>query len=363
MKIALVAPFEEPVPPRTYGGTELVVYNLAEELVIAGHDVTVFASGDSRTSARLWPVFPVNLRQHPDARDTQFREALKFIGIGRVIEGLAAQDFDIIHNHLGWRLMPFAACLPAPIVTTLHGPLNIAYHAYLYTHFGQFSYVSISDAQRRPAPGLNFAATVYNGIDCSQFEFNDSPQDYFVFLGRFSPEKNPVEAISAAKRAGVRLRMAAKIDTVDRRYFEEHVAPLIDGTQVEYVGEVGHAEKNELLRNARGLLFPIDWEEPFGLVMIEALATGTPVIAYPRGSVPEIVRDGAGFITRNVDEMVNAILNIGRINRRACREYAVEHFDRSVMARRYVAAYERIAEVRPSGIGLSDLGLSAAQTH
>lgn len=342
MRIALLSPFEESVPPQKYGGTELVVFNLAEELVELGHDVVVFAPGDSNTSARLEAIFEVNLRKHPDATTPQLREALKLVGIGRVVERLRAGDFDVVHNHIGWRLLPFAGTIDAPIVTTLHGPMNVPYHNFMYSQFPAASFVSISDAQRRPRPDLNYVATVYNGISCANFDLGTSPDGYFAFLGRFSPEKGALEAIHAARAAGVSLVMAAKVDMADREYFDSAIQPLIDGSQIRYIGEVDHAGKNQLLGNARGLLAPIQWEEPFGLVFIEALACGTPVIANGRGSVPEIVRGDVGFVTCDHDSIVAAIRSIGTIDRRRCREYACTHFDRSLMARRYQAVYEKL---------------------
>lgn len=344
MKIALVAPFEEPVPPRTYGGTELVVYNLAEQLVASGHDVVVFASGDSSTTARLEPVFPISLRADKRADNSHSRDALKFVGLGRLLEKLNSEDFDVIHNHFGWRLLAFASQLTAPLITTLHGPLSLPYYQHVFSEIGPLPFVSISNAQRRPAPQLNYVATVYNGIDCGSFTFNDKPQDYFTWLGRFSPEKGPVTAINAAKAAGVPLVMAGKIDMADRDYFEREVEPQIDGSDVRYIGEVNHAQKNELLRNARGMLVPIDWEEPFGLVMVEALATGTPIIANRRGSVPEIVQSDVGFITDSFEQIVVGIRNIDQISRSRCREYVCARFDCHTMTQGYLAAYEKVLE-------------------
>jgi glycosyltransferase involved in cell wall biosynthesis len=344
MKIALVSPFEEPVPPRTYGGTELVVYNLAEELNALGHDVTVFASGDSACSARIDPIFEISLRADTNANDMRLRDALKLVGISRIVERANIEDYDIIHNHLSWRLLPFANLLRAPMVTTLHGPVNVCGYERIFNLFRDSAFISISDAQRRPAPDMNFVATVYNGIDCSAFHFNDSPGDCLVFLGRFSPEKGPLAAIKAAKAAGSRLIMAGKVDLVDETYFRAEIEPWIDGEQVTYIGEVNHAQKNELLGRARALLFPIDWEEPFGLVMVEALATGTPVIANRRGSVPEIITPEVGFVTDSFDSIVQALGRIDSISRKRCREYVCDRFDRSRMAQSYLAAYEKVIE-------------------
>jgi glycosyltransferase involved in cell wall biosynthesis len=344
MKIALVAPFEEPVPPRTYGGTELVVYNLAEQLVALGHEVAVFASGDSKTSARLEAIFPVSLRADRTLTDPQVRDAMKVIGLGRLIDRVNAEDFDVIHNNFGWRFLAFAGQLKAPVITTFHGPLSLPYYKRVLSEVGRLPFVSISDAQRRPFPGLNYVSTVYNGIDCAAFSYNETPQDYFAFLGRFSPEKGPVTAIRAAMQAGVPLVMAGKVDIVDREYFATQVEPLIDGRQIRFIGEVNHAQKNELLRNARALLVPIDWEEPFGLVMTESMATGTPVIANRRGSVPEIVRHDVGFITDSFDAIVSAMQNIDTISRSRCREYVCDRFGCEAMAQGYLSAYEKVLE-------------------
>lgn len=342
MKIALVAPFEEPVPPRTYGGTELVVYNLAEELVALGHEVVVFASADSQVSARVESIFQKSLRADETITGNQMRDAMKMIGLGRLVGKLNEEDFDIVHNNFGWRLLAVGEQINAPVITTFHGPLCQDYYIRIFSELPPYPFVSISDAQRRPCPDLNYVATVYNGIDCASFEFSQKPGEYVAFLGRFSPEKGPAQAICAAKRAGVPLVMAGKIDFVDREYFEAEVQPHIDGERVQFIGEVNHTQKNEFLRNARALLVPIEWEEPFGLVMIESLATGTPVIAHRRGSVPEIVTSKVGFITENADEMAEAIMSVDRIDRQRCRDYVCSRFNRQAMAQGYVAAYEKV---------------------
>jgi glycosyltransferase involved in cell wall biosynthesis len=343
VKIALVAPCEEPVPPRTYGGTELIVYNLAEELVIAGHDVVVFASGDSQTSARLEAIFPQNLRSRPDIGIEGMRDMLDVLSIGRLISRLNAEDFDVIHNHHTWRLCAFRHLLRAPMVTTFHGRMDLPFYRTAFEELGNCPFTSISDSQRRPLPHLNYLATVYNGIDTSSFEPNEFPEDYLVFLGRFSPEKGPVAAIDAARAAGRRLIMAGKIDPVDRAYYEVEVKPRIDGRQVTYIGEVNHTEKNKLLRNAYALLMPIDWEEPFGLVMVEAMATGTPVVANRRGSVPEVMSGGGGLIVDTPTELAEAVEAVGSISRRDCRNYVCRRFSRQAMAAGYCGVYERMA--------------------
>jgi len=344
LRIALVAPFEEPVPPRTYGGTELVVYNLAEELVTLGHEVVVYASGDSRVTARLESIFPLSLRTDPSITDPALRDAMKTVGLGRLILRLNEEEFDVIHNHFGWRLLSLAGHLNAPVVTTFHGPLHLEYYKRVFSELPPYPFISISDAQRRPQPDLNYVATVYNGIDCASFEWCDQPGEYLAFLGRFSPEKGPLDAIHAARAAGVPLVMAGKVDFVDREYFEQQVQPHIDGSHVRFIGEVNHAQKNELLKNARALLVPIAWEEPFGLVMVESLASGTPVIAHRRGSVPEIIAEDVGFITENVFDMTQAIHRLDTLSRARCRQYVCEKFGRTRMAQCYAAAYEKVLE-------------------
>ena len=257
MKIVQLSPLEEPVPPKKYGGTELVVYNLCEELINLGHEVFLLASGDSITRATLVPVFPKSIRKLPEARNMKIRESLKFMGIGTILQLLKKIKPDIIHNHMGWRMLPFSPLFEAPFVTTLHGPLDIGYQQFVYGKFSDSSFVSISDSQREPFDKLNYAATVYNGIDTALFPFSEKTNGYFAFLGRMSPEKGPVQAIELAKKAGVKLVMAAKVDTVDELFFNEEVKPLIDGKQITFLGEVGHAGKVKLLKNAIALLAPI----------------------------------------------------------------------------------------------------------
>lgn len=343
MKIIQLASFEERVPPLKYGGTELIVSNITEELVKRSHKVYLLASGDSKTSAKLIPVFSTSMRQLPEAKDMKIRDALKFIGVGKMLELLNNIKADIIHNHLGWRFLAFANFATCPVVTTLHGPLSVPYMQYIHKKFAQFNFVSISNSQRKPLPELNFVSTVYNGIDISKFEFNDKPEDYFAFLGRMSPEKGPIQAIQIAKLAGVKLKMAAKIDAVDTEYFKKEVEPLIDGKQIEFIGEIGPEEKSDFLKNAIGLIAPIQWEEPFGLFFIEAMACGTPVIACKRGSVPEIVKNGEnGFIVETVEEGAKAVKKIETIDRMGCRKHVEKYFTTEKMVDGYEKVYEKI---------------------
>lgn len=343
MKIVQLSPFEEPVPPKKYGGTELVVYNLCEELVNLGHEVSLFASGDSKTRAALIPVFKKSIRKMPEARDMKIREALKFMGIGTVLQLLSNLKPDIIHNHIGWRILPFSQLFNAPVVTTLHGPLDIEYQRFVYGKFRDSPFVSISESQREPFAQLNYAATVYNGIDIKRFPYSEKTEGYFAFLGRMSPEKGPVQAIKLAKKAGVKLIMAAKVDAVDEPFFNKEVKPLIDGKKITFLGEVGHVKKVKLLKNAIALLAPIQWREPFGLFFVEAMACGTPVITYKRGSAPEIVEhEKTGFVIDTEKQFLAAIKKIGQIKRRDCRERVENRFSSAIMAKNYLRVYEKL---------------------
>ncbi len=343
MKIAILAPFEESVPPAKYGGTELVVYNLIEQLIKMGHEVTLLASGDSKTSAKLEAVFPQSIRLLPESQDIRQRDALKYMGIGKVVSFLKRNKFDIIHNHIGWRLLPFQEVIESPVITTLHGPLDVPYHQKVYGAYSTSKFVSISLNQRLPMSQLNFIANVYNGIEVEKFEFNETPKDYFAFLGRMSPEKGPGQAIEIAKKAGVKLLMAAKVDAVDKEFFENKVRPLIDGDQIQFIGEVNHNEKVKFLKNAKALIAPIQWEEPFGLFFIEAMACGTPVVTMKRGSVSEIVVNGkTGFICEDIDEASEKIKSIGKIERIDCYNHVKENFSAEKMAEEYTKVYVKV---------------------
>ncbi|MCL5410356.1 MAG: glycosyltransferase family 4 protein [Patescibacteria group bacterium] len=340
MKIAILSPFEESVPPVKYGGTELVVYNLIEELVKLGHEVTLLGTGNSRTSAKLVTIFEKPLRS---CVESNTREIYKIVGISKIVSILAKNKYDIIHNHIGWRFLPFSKALNTPVVTTLHGPLSIPLQQEIYEIWKKENYISISLSQQRPMPSLNYVGNVYNGIDFTKFHLFKKPNDYFAFLGRMSPEKGPKEAIEVAKKAGVRLIMAAKVDLVDRQYFENKVKPLIDGKQIKFVGEVDHPGKLELLGKAKALIAPIQWEEPFGLYFIESLACGTPVIALKRGSVPEILIDEKnGFICENLAQMCLATKKISSIDRKFCHDHAKENFNSTKMASNYLKCYKKV---------------------
>ncbi len=336
MRIAQVAPLYERVPPALYGGTERVVSYLTEELVRQGHDVTLFASGDSITRARLIPVWDRALRldeRHPEA------SSLHMLMVEEVFKRAAA--FDVVHFHIDALQLPLARRHTTPCVMTMHGRLDIPGLAELYAEFRDLPLISISDSQRRPLPLANWHTTVHHGLPPGIFQPSYEPGGYLAFVGRISPEKRVDRAIEIAHRSGVPLRIAAKVDPVDREYYEETVAPLIDGKFIEYIGEVGDRDKAQFLAGALALLFPIEWPEPFGLAMIEAFASGTPVIAFRRGSVPEVVDEGvSGCIVEDVESAVAAVARMPAWDRRRCREVFEKRFTVSRMARDYCEAYE-----------------------
>ena len=342
MKIAQIAPLFESVPPKFYGGTERVVYHLTEELVRQGHDVTLYASGDSQTSARLAPQCARALRLDSSCVDNIAPHVLLVENICR-----DAPRYDIIHTHIDYLPYPVLRRLNTPSVATLHGRLDIPDIAPLYREFSDIPLVSISDAQRAPLPWANWQRTVYHGIPENAFTFRREKGSYLAFLGRISREKRLDNAIAIARRVGMPLKIAAKVSDNEKEYFDRHIRPLLKQPQIEYLGEIGEAEKNDFLGNAYALLFPIDWPEPFGLVMIEAMACGTPVIAFPGGSVPEIIENGAtGFVVNNIGEAAGAVRNIEKISRQACREAFEKRFTASRMAADYSGVYERIIKGR-----------------
>jgi glycosyltransferase involved in cell wall biosynthesis len=322
-----------------YGGTERVVSYLTEDLVRQGHDVTLYASGDSQTAARLVPIGPRALWQDGAVKDSLPHHI-------RLVERVFAEAdrFDIVHFHCDYVHFPLARRMPCPTVTTLHGRLNPADDAGLFEDFADLPMVSISDAQRGPVPWANWRATVYHGLPRDLHTLRDGSGGYLAFLGRLSPEKGIDKAVEIARRTGLRLKVAARIYGEEHRYFEESVKPLFQASPwVEFMGEVGGAAKDEFLGNARALLFPIEWPEPFGLVMIEAMACGTPVIAFRRGSVPEVMIDGVtGFVVDDAEEAIEAVGKIGSINRRTCRRVFEERFDAVRMARDYTEVYRRL---------------------
>ena len=340
MRIAQVAPLIESVPPKHYGGTERIVSYLTEELVRAGHDVTLFASGDSVTNARLIASCERSLRKNERCKDPVAREVLL---VDHVIEYV--NEFDLIHFHTGYLHFPICRYLPVPHVTTLHGRLDMPDMGPVFQRFRDVPVISISNAQRQPLPWANWQTTIYHGLPKDLFDFRPNQGDYLAFLGRISPEKRVDRAIEIAKRVSMPLKIAAKVDRADSRYFKRDIEPLLKQSHIEWVGEISDQHKNEFLGNAYALLFPIDWPEPFGLVMIEAMACGTPVIAYDCGSVPEVLKDGVtGFIVRDLDEAAEAVRRIGKLSRAPCREVFERRFAASRMAQDYVNAYMSLIE-------------------
>jgi glycosyltransferase involved in cell wall biosynthesis len=338
MKIAQISPLAESVPPSLYGGTERVVAYLTDELVALGHQVTLFASGDSATKAKLVPVVPKSLRQDANIRDLH---PYTCILVDQAMR--RAQEFDILHFHIEMFHYPSARALASRMVTTLHGRLDLPDLVPFYRTFSHFPLISVSNAQRVPLPPVNWLATVHHGLPIDLLSFSPRPKDYFAFLGRISPEKRPDRAIQIAIRSGVKLKIAAKVDKADTAYFDAEIKPLLQHPLIEFIGEIGEHEKNELLGGARALLFPIDWPEPFGLVMIEAMACGTPVIAFNSGAVPEIIEHGVtGLIVNSMDEAIRAAERVQGLNRSKIRRRFEERFTSRRMARDYVSAYEAL---------------------
>jgi glycosyltransferase involved in cell wall biosynthesis len=339
MRIAQVAPLAESVPPKLYGGTERVVSWLTEELVGLGHDVTLFASGDSRTSAKLDPVWPRALRLSKPHSDSAAAHSVLLEQVCR-----RAKDFDVIHCHVDWIHLPALSRCETPVVTTVHIRLDLPHLTTIGDRFPTAGFVSISNDQRKPLPNLNWLATVYHGMPSTLLEPAGGPGDYLAFLGRITPEKGPDRAIRIARAACLPLRIAAKIPRSESTFFKTAIAPHMDGDQIRFVGEVDDRTKGQFLCNARALLFPIDWPEPFGLVMIEALACGTPVIAPPRGSVPEIIEHGVtGFIAETEEEAIEAVGRLGEIDRNRVRAEFDRRFTSRKMAESYAELFATIA--------------------
>lgn len=338
MKIAQISPLYESVPPKLYGGTERVVHFITEELVSQGHDVTLFASGDSLTSARLVPVTSRSLRLDDGCVD----QIAPHFTMMEMVER-EAYKFDIIHNHIDYFFYPYIKKMNGRILTTLHGRLDIPELQPLYKEYYQVPVVSISDSQRLPLPFANWQGTVYHGLPLNLFELRPQPGNYLVFLGRISPEKRVDRAIDIAIRAGIPIKIAAKISVVDRDYYEAKIKKLLDHPLVEMLGEIGDREKQDVLGGALGLIYAIDWPEPFGLAMIEAMACGTPVIAYKNGSVPEVVDDGiTGFIVNSREEAVEAVKKLPDLDRRKCRRVFETRFSSKRMVNDYLALYESL---------------------
>jgi glycosyltransferase involved in cell wall biosynthesis len=340
MRIAQVAPLLESVPPRLYGGTERVVSYLTEEFVRQGHEVTLFASGDSRTTARLVPGCPKALWRDPACREPLPHHVALVEAVVR-----ESHRFDVVHFHTDHVHLPALDRLACPALTTLHGRVHPQDHEPLFDAFPGAGLASISDDQRRPAPGANWLGTVHHGLPRDLHTFREAPGTYLAFLGRLSPEKGVDKAVEIARRVGMPLRVAAKVYPEEVHYFEEVVEPLFRRSPwVEFVGEVGGVAKDAFLGDAHALLFPIDWAEPFGLVMIEAMACGTPVVAFRRGSVPEVLADGVtGFVVDDVSGAVEAVGRVGALSRRACRRAFVDRFNAARMARDYLGLYRKLS--------------------
>lgn len=335
LRIAQIAPLYESVPPKLYGGTERIVAYLAEELVRRGHEVTLYAAGDSAARVPLAAGVPRSLRL---AGLDHFGPSFHLPMLSDVYDH--ASRFDIIHSHVDCLSFPLARLVEVPTVSTMHGRLDLHELLPIYRNYSDLPVVSISNDQRRPLREMNWVRTVYHGLPRNLLAFSPQSGNYLAFLGRMSPEKRPDLAIEVARRAGVPLKIAAKVDRTDRDYFEAVIKPLLSAPGIEFIGEISEAEKQQFLGGALALLFPVDWPEPFGLVVIEALACGTPVIARPCGSVPEVLRDGVtGFIGSSVDELVAAVHKLGEISRQKCREEFDGRFTAEVMAANYERVY------------------------
>ena len=343
MKIAQLAPLAESVPPRLYGGTERIVSYLSEELIRLGHEVSLFASGDSRTQARLHAICSKGLRGCREISNPLAFQTLLLEKAFRIEE-----EFDVIHSHLDFWAFPFARRSRTPVLTTLHGRLDLPELRPIYEEFSESPVISISNAQRRPLAWANWQGTVYHGLPRDLYSFHAEPGRYLAFVGRLTPEKRPDHAIEVAKRVGMPLRIAAKVDPVDQDYFDREIEPLLSHSLIEYVGEITDAEKNAFIGNAYALIAPFDWPEPFGLVFIEALACGTPVLAYRRGSVPEIIDEGeTGFICDSLADMVKAVTQAPLLNRRRCRDIFDERFTVERMVQDYIQIYEKAVSTVP----------------
>ncbi|MBD3882277.1 glycosyltransferase family 4 protein [Phormidium tenue FACHB-886] len=359
MRIAQVAPLWERVPPPAYGGIELVVGLLTDELVRRGHEVTLFASGDSLTLADLASVHPQALRLDPNVKEYGIYEMLH---LSKVCE--RADEFDVIHSHMGCAALSYAKLVKTPMVHTLHGVFTPD-NRKMYSYAKEQPYISISNTQRDAELGLNCVATVYNGIDISSHKFFAEPDEppYLAFLARMSPEKGPQHAITIAKATGLPLKMAGKVDVVDVEFFETEIKPHIDGEQIQFLGEANHTQKNELMGRAIATLFPITWREPFGLVMVESMAAGTPVIAMRLGSTPEVIQPNvSGYLCDSVEECIEAVQKVREIDRLGCREYVSNRFGVKQMTDGYEAVYQQVIAQRFSRNGHSKGKVSLVQS-
>ncbi len=340
MRIAQIAPLWECVPPFRYGGIELIVSLLTDELVRRGHEVTLFASGDSITKAYLKSVHKQALRLDETIKEHGLYEQMMLSEIYQ-----NADQFDVIHSHIGCAALPYSTLVKTPTVHTTHG-IFTPDNEKMFRQFAGQPYISISKAQREPRLGLNYIHTVYNGIDPTVYPFQKEPTrpPYLAFVGRISPEKGPEGAIKIALALGLPLKMAGKVDPVDRTYYQDQIEPLIDGDQIQYLGEVSHVEKVQLLQGATVTLFPITWREPFGLVMIESMATGTPVVGMALGSVPEVIAHGkTGFVCNTLEQMIEAVPEAMKLDRQTCRDYVLSRFSVQTMVDEYEWAYQAVS--------------------
>lgn len=340
LRIAQVAPLYESVPPKLYGGTERVVHYLTEELVSQGHDLTLFASGDSKSNARLVPGCPRALRLDEGCTDKLVHHIAM---LDQVLE--RAGEFDIIHFHVDYLHFVVSRYCQLPSVTTLHGRLDLPDLQPLYRRFADAPVVSICNAQRKPLPHANWVGNVYHGLPPRPQPADFRPGEYLAFLGRISPEKRPDRAIAIAHATGMKLKIAAKVDPADRLYYESEIKPLLGHSNIEFIGEIGEDAKYQFLSRAYALLFPVDWPEPFGLAMIEAMQCGTPTIAFQCGSIPEILEDGVtGFVVSSISEAIAAVRRVGSLDRATCRKAFEQRFTSARMARDYVAIYREIIQ-------------------
>lgn len=356
MKIAQIAPLYEAVPPSLYGGTERIVAYLTDALVDLGHEVTLFASAEGQTNAELVPMRDKAIRLDPDLLQSNLAAHLSMLH--EVCR--RSDEFDMIHFHIDLLHFPFFERIAERSLTTLHGRLDLKDLSEAYSRWNMYPLISISDNQRVPLSKANWCETIYHGLPENLYKWNNLPKDpYLAFLGRISPEKRPDRAIKIAKTAGIPLKIAAKIDAVDKQYYKQVIEPLMDDPLIEFVGEIGDRDKSEFLGNASALLFPIDWPEPFGLVMIEAMACGTPIIAWRNGSVPEIIDDGeTGFIVETEDAAVAATRRVHQINRWNVRRKFEQRFSATTMAKNYLRVYRKIRtgpEVLTNLINLQDV--------
>jgi glycosyltransferase involved in cell wall biosynthesis len=339
LRIAIVSPLQESVPPTLYGGTERIVSYLTEALVQQGHDVTLFATAESRTAARLMPMAERGLRLDPTCQDPL---AHHIVMVDRVME--VAKEFDVLHFHIDYIHFPSCRLMALPTVTTLHGRLDVPDLAHVYRRFPEMPLVSISHSQRAPLDWANWAATVHHGLPATLYRYGEGRGGYLAFLGRVSPEKGLDHAINIARRAGMPLKIAAKIEKKDAEYYEMRIKPMLDSPGVEFLGEISERDKGAFLGDAVALLFPIKWPEPFGLVLIEAMACGTPVVAFPCGAVPEILEDGVtGRLVRDEDQAVQALQEVWRLDRLDCRLRFEQRFTADRMALDYLRVYREIA--------------------